>query len=178
MMITCQYMIYRKYLMSWWRNQMETFSVLPAVCTEKNRSPVNSRHKSQWRGALMFSLICTRINGWENNGEAGDLRRHRAHYDATVMVIVDIACYWTLHGHDFKAAVSLCILYEWKQGFIPSSSPCISSSPLLISLHLSLLSLPLCHCKEWLTHMAIISFWALPYCMQIRSFNECRYHSE
>ena len=24
-------------------------------------------------------------NGWVNNGEAGDLRRHRAHYDATVM---------------------------------------------------------------------------------------------
>ena len=34
---------------------------------------------------LMFSLICTRINGWVNNGEAGDLRRHRAHYDVTVM---------------------------------------------------------------------------------------------
>ena len=33
----------------------------------------------------MFSLICTRINGWVNNGEAGDLRRHRAHYDVTIM---------------------------------------------------------------------------------------------
>ena len=42
-----------------------------------HRSPVNSPHKGQWRGALMFSLICTRINGWVNNGEAGDLRRHR-----------------------------------------------------------------------------------------------------
>ena len=28
----------------------------------------------------MFSSICARINGWVNNGEAGDLRRHRAHY--------------------------------------------------------------------------------------------------
>ena len=52
-----------------------------------HRSPVNSLHKGQWRGALMFSLICARINGWVNNGEAGDLRRHRAHYDATVMSI-------------------------------------------------------------------------------------------
>ena len=51
-----------------------------------HRSPVNSPHKGQWRGALMFSLICTRINGWVNNGEAGDLRRRRAHYDVTVMV--------------------------------------------------------------------------------------------
>ena len=48
------------------------------------RPPVNSPHKGQWRGALIFSLICTRINGWENNGEAGDLRRHRAYYDVTV----------------------------------------------------------------------------------------------
>ena len=50
-----------------------------------HRSPVNSPHKGQWCGALMFSLICTRINGWINNGEAGDLRRYRAHYDVTVM---------------------------------------------------------------------------------------------
>ena len=38
-------------------------------------SPVNSLHKGQWRGALMFSLICAWINGWVNNREAGDLRR-------------------------------------------------------------------------------------------------------
>ena len=50
-----------------------------------HRSPVNSPHKGHWRGALMFSLICTRINGWVNNGNAGDLRRIRAHYDVTVM---------------------------------------------------------------------------------------------
>ena len=42
----------------------------------------------------MFSLVCVWINGWVNNGEAGDFRRHRAHYDVTVMVgnvRVDIA---------------------------------------------------------------------------------------
>ena len=50
-----------------------------------HRSPVNSPHKGQWRGALMFSLICARINGWVNNGEAGDLRRNRAHYDVAAM---------------------------------------------------------------------------------------------
>ena len=47
--------------------------------------PVNSPHKGQWRGALMFSLICAWINGWVNNCEAGVWRRHRAHYDVTVM---------------------------------------------------------------------------------------------
>ena len=39
----------------------------------------------QWRGALMFSLICARINDWVNNREAGNLRRRRAHHDITVM---------------------------------------------------------------------------------------------
>ena len=50
-----------------------------------HRSPVNSPHKGQWRGALMFTLICARIKGWVNNREAGDLRRYRGHYDVTVM---------------------------------------------------------------------------------------------
>ena len=67
---------------SWWR-QMETFSALLALC--EGNSPVNSPHKGQWRGALMFSKICAWMNGWVNNGKTGDLRRHRAHYDVTVM---------------------------------------------------------------------------------------------
>ena len=50
-----------------------------------HRSPVNSPQKGQWRGVLMFSLICAWINGWASNREAGDLRRLRAHYDANVM---------------------------------------------------------------------------------------------
>ena len=50
-----------------------------------HRFPVNSPHKGQWRGALMFSLICVWINGWVNNREAGDFRRYRANYDVTVM---------------------------------------------------------------------------------------------
>ena len=41
--------------------------------------------KGQWRGALMFSLICGWTNGWANNRDAGDLKRHRAHYDVTAM---------------------------------------------------------------------------------------------
>ena len=52
-----------------------------------HRSPVNSPHKGQWRGALMFSLICVWINGWVNSREAGDLRRYHAHYDVTVMIM-------------------------------------------------------------------------------------------
>ena len=54
-----------------------------------HRSPLNSSHKGQWHGALMFSLMCARINGWVNNGDAGDLRRHRAHCDVIVMLEFD-----------------------------------------------------------------------------------------
>ena len=50
-----------------------------------HRSTVNSSHKGQWRGALMFSLIYAWIKGWVNNGEAGDLRRRHVRYDAIVM---------------------------------------------------------------------------------------------
>ena len=50
-----------------------------------HRSPVNSPQKGQWRGALMVSLICAWISGWVSNREAGDLWRHCAHYNVTVM---------------------------------------------------------------------------------------------
>ena len=36
----------------------------------------------------MFSLICTRINGWANNAEAADLIRYGAHYYVTVMCLI------------------------------------------------------------------------------------------
>ena len=49
------------------------------------RSPVNSPHKGQWRGALMFLWSVPWMNGSVNNREAGDLRRHRAYYDVIVM---------------------------------------------------------------------------------------------
>ena len=39
----------------------------------------------QWCGALMFSLISAWTNGWANNRDDGDLRRHRPHYDVTLM---------------------------------------------------------------------------------------------
>ena len=67
---------------------METFPRYWPFVRGIHRSPVNYLHKGQWRGALMFSLICIWINGWVNNGEAGDLRRSRAHYDVIVMDIL------------------------------------------------------------------------------------------
>ena len=64
-----------------------------------HRSPVNSTHKGQWRGALMFSLICDWINDWVNTREAGDLNCYRAHCDVTGMGFLILArrdpTYWT-----------------------------------------------------------------------------------
>ena len=51
-----------------------------------HRPLVNYVHKGQRRGALMFSFICPRINGWVNDRAAADLRHHRAHYDVIVML--------------------------------------------------------------------------------------------
>ena len=73
-----------------------------------HRSPVNSPHKGQWRGALMSSLICVWINGWVNDREAGDLRRYRGHYDVIVMRTVQ----WT----SLRRFQSRCLL-KWSVGY-------------------------------------------------------------
>ena len=66
-------------------SSMETFPLYWPFVAGIHRSSVNYPHKGQWSGALVFSLICAWANGWVNNRDAGDLRRHRAHYDVTVM---------------------------------------------------------------------------------------------
>ena len=50
-----------------------------------HRSPVDSSHKGQWHGALMLPLISAWTRGWADNRDAGDLRRHCAHYDVTII---------------------------------------------------------------------------------------------
>ena len=73
---------------SWWRHQMETFSRYWPFVMEIHRSPVDSHHKGQWRGVLIFSLIYAWTNDSANNLDAGDLRRHRAHNDVIIMNLV------------------------------------------------------------------------------------------
>ena len=95
---TCLLKFIRNWIISYKQNNCELLSenhddvikwkyflrYLPFV-RGNHRSPVNSHHKDQWRGTLMFSLICTSTNGSINNRDTGDLRRYRAHYDVTVM---------------------------------------------------------------------------------------------
>ena len=65
---------------------METFSALLAICT--GNSPVPGEFPAQRPVTRSFDVffICVWINGWVNNGEAGDLRRHRGLCDVTVML--------------------------------------------------------------------------------------------
>ena len=78
-------------LISWWWLwfflhdviKWKQFSMLLALCV--GNSPVTG--EGQWCGAFMFSLICAWTQGWINNRDAGDLRRHPAHYDIIVMFL-------------------------------------------------------------------------------------------
>ena len=84
-----------------------------------HRPPVNSPHKGQWRGALMFSLICVWINGWENNREAGDFRCYSAHYDVIVM---RQAWVWRTVGTNFLGAHCPVECSQWTADSISSDN--------------------------------------------------------
>ena len=77
----------------WWRHQMETFSALLALCV--GNSPVTGEFPTQRPVTPSFDVffdLClnSSMNDWLNNREAGDLRRHRAHYDVIVMKTKDV----------------------------------------------------------------------------------------
>ena len=70
--------------------QMETFSALLALC-EWNL-PVTGGFPSQRPVTRSFDIFFNvRLNGWANNRDADDLRRHHANYDVIVMRKV-VAC--------------------------------------------------------------------------------------
>ena len=64
------------------------FRVTGPLCGEFTGHRWIPLHKGHWRGVLMSSLICVWTNGWVNYRDAGDLRHHRVHYDATVKVML------------------------------------------------------------------------------------------
>ena len=71
--------------MSWWRNQMEHFCRLLALCGRNSSVTGDFPSESSVTRDLIFSLIRAWTSGWENNRDAGDLKRHWPHYDITVM---------------------------------------------------------------------------------------------
>ena len=99
-----------------------------------HRSPVNSPHKGQWRGAFMFTLICARINGWVNTREAGDLRRYRAHYDVIVMMwtfLSQCGLLWAVvQGHCDIFAIALVSLRVWNLINLDTNNKLATNVPL------------------------------------------------
>ena len=84
-------------------------------------------HKCQWRGALMFSLICPWTKIWVNNREAGGLRRHPAHYNVIVMAWIQV---FTLFWQCPESCISHDVLMIWthKTGLL-SFCPAIPPPP-------------------------------------------------
>ena len=72
----------------------EHFSSYWSFVRWNHRSPVDSTQKDQWRTALMFSLICAWTKGLAKNRDAGDLKRHRAHYDLIVIPNKKFSLLW------------------------------------------------------------------------------------
>ena len=105
--------------------KMEIFSALLALCAGNSPVPVNSPQKGQWRGALMFSLICVWINGWVNNREAGNLRRQQAHYDVIVMwnAFHITSPWWEVSSGGSNEVLSLLFQFPEKKSSLPGLHP-------------------------------------------------------
>ena len=54
----------------------------------------------------MFSLICAWTNPWVNDGDAGDFRRHYAHFDVIVLVSFWRSIWRAIHQNRQKASRS------------------------------------------------------------------------
>ena len=83
-----------------WKHFLRYWSFVRGI----HRSPVNSPHKGQWRGALVFSLTSAWTNGWVNSRGAGDLRRNCAHYD-----VIEIWCFVVLLIHVSLREISIAL---------------------------------------------------------------------
>ena len=83
---------------------METFSALLALCA--GNSPVAVEFPSQRLVTRRFDtfFVLPLNNGWVNNREAGDLGRHRAHYDLNCNAV------WSWQVHDIESA-TYCTVY-------------------------------------------------------------------
>ena len=102
--------------------------------------------KGQWRGVWWVFLIYAWINGWVNNREAGDLRRHLAHYDVTVMydetrvyhcqtVALSAPLAWSSVTTHVKPSNSSC---QKPQTVIPITSASVEFSPFFLTTQISL----------------------------------------
>ena len=79
----------------WWRDDVIKCKHFPRYwpfVRGIHWSPVNSLHKGQWHEVYIFLWSAHWINGWANNREAGDLRRHRARYHVICSIQMHKCC--------------------------------------------------------------------------------------
>ena len=95
-------------------------------------------HKGRWRGTLIFSLICAWTNGWINNRDAGDLRRHRAYYNVVVMTSILTKKSLQKFAHDITAMlpwhVQTCAAISWPVSELPQGEISIEFKMLVKNL--------------------------------------------
>ena len=94
-----------------------------------HRSPVNSPQKAS--DAELWCFLW--INGWANNRETGDLRRHRANHDVIVMMFYGAYVIFAIR----IAVAKLQIFHVWND-----ASPCFCTTTTWIAgpLHAALCS--------------------------------------
>ena len=110
------------YLINWMLRQLACImtssngNILRPFVRGIHRSPVNSLHKGKWRGALMmFSLICAWTSGSVNNRYTGDFRRHRAHYDVTVILYNYKWRYLVMGWESWISEWGICAIRLWHE---------------------------------------------------------------
>ena len=94
---------------------METFSALLAICA--GNSPATGEFPTQRPVTRSFDVFfdLRLINGWINNGEAGDLRRHRTHYDVIVMHeswVINLVSWLLASPLDVSSAAMILSLHD------------------------------------------------------------------
>ena len=84
-------------------------STLLALCA--GNSPVTGEFPTQRPLTRSFDVFYDlRLNGWINNCEAGDLRRHRTHYDVTVM---NSLCFPSLKIESCKVGIHTTLGFQY-----------------------------------------------------------------
>ena len=89
------------------------FSALLAICA--GNSPVTGEFPAQRPVTRSFDIffdlrLNKRLSKQLNNGEAGDLRRHRTNYDVTVLCLVNYLYVFTSFRVYTSISRSVCLL--------------------------------------------------------------------
>ena len=106
--------------LSWWRHQMETFSMLLTLCARNSLVTGEFPHKGQWRGALMFSLICAWVIlskqswGWWFETPSRSSWRHcnlRGHGEASLLLLSSFSDYGLYVMHVYVRSPYLIYMF-------------------------------------------------------------------